>query len=90
MRFTWSPAKNAANLMKHGIGFERVDRFDFGVALVRADVRFDYTEPRMVAIAPIGVRLHVLVFSVETRSVRIISLRKANQKEFDRYVNEAA
>jgi uncharacterized DUF497 family protein len=44
----------------------------------------------MVAIGPIGLRPHVLVFSVETRSVRVISLRKANQKEFDRYVIEAA
>jgi uncharacterized DUF497 family protein len=61
-----------------------------GAALVRADVRSDYPEPRMVAIGPIGLRPHVLVFSVETRSVRVISLRKANQKEFDRYVIEAA
>ena len=39
--------------------------------------------------APIGSRLHVLVFTVERRAVRVISLRKANGKEIDRYEQEA-
>jgi len=52
---------------------------------VFADVRVSYLEPRLVAFAPIGRRVHVLVFSVERRTVRVISLRKAKNKEVDRY-----
>jgi uncharacterized DUF497 family protein len=89
MRFTWSAEKLAANIAKHAVNFEEVAHFGFDVALIRADVRFDYGEPRLVAIAPIGSRLHVLVFSVERRNVRLISLRKANRKEFARYAREA-
>ncbi len=88
-RFTWSASKRLANLAKHGVDFDEVGEFDFAAALVKADARFDYVEPRMIAIAPIRRRLYVLVFSVEARTVRVISLRKANRKEFDRYESGA-
>ncbi len=89
MRFTWNAAKAASNLAKHGVAFDAIDGFDWDEALVRADVRGDYGEVRLVALGPIGDRLHVVVFTIETRSVRLISLRRANRKEFDRYVSEA-
>jgi uncharacterized protein len=62
---------------------------DWSAALVRGDTRHDYGEVRLTAMAPIGSRLHVLVFTVERRAVRVISLRKANGKEIDRYEQEA-
>lgn len=89
MPITWDDTKRATNLAKHGVDFASVLSFDWEAALVRADVRHDYPEPRFVALGPIGSRLHVLVFSVERRAVRVISLRKANSKEFDRYEAEA-
>ncbi len=82
---TWTPAKNASNLIKHDVAFEAAGAFDWANALVTADVRFAYPEPRMAALGMIGDRLHALVFTVERRTTHIISLRKANQKEFDRY-----
>ena len=89
MRITWDEAKAASNLVKHGVAFGAVSGFDRETALVRADVRFTHSEPCLVAFGIIGDRLHVLVFSVERRSLRVIGLRKANSKEFDRYVAEA-
>ncbi|MDT8330189.1 BrnT family toxin [Roseomonas gilardii] len=89
MPITWDEAKAASNLAKHGVAFEAVFEFDWETALVRADVRFAYSEPRLIAFGVIGDRLHALVFTVERRSLRVISLRKANSKEFDRYVAEA-
>lgn len=85
MRFTWDPDKAAANLTKHGVAFGAVTDMDWSQAVVLADVRFPYPEPRLLALAPIGRRLHVLVFSVERRTIRVISLRKAKNKEVDRY-----
>jgi uncharacterized DUF497 family protein len=85
----WDEEKRAANLAKHGVDFANVADFDWSEALVRADTRKDYGEVRLVALAPIGDRLHHLTFTVERRVVRVISLRKANNKEIDRYEAEA-
>jgi uncharacterized DUF497 family protein len=85
MRYSFDPAKAAANIAKHGVAFLVVESFEWEWALVRADVRFDYAEPRMVALAPVGTRLNSLVFSVERRTIRIISLRKASTKEIRLY-----
>jgi uncharacterized DUF497 family protein len=89
MRYSFDPAKAASNLTKHGVAFEAVEGFEWEWALVIADVRFDYAEPRMLALAPIGDRLHALVFSVERRAVRAISLRIASKKENRLYEAEA-
>lgn len=83
MRYTFDPAKAAANLAKHGVSFDAINGFEWEMAFVEADTR--HNEPRLIAVAPIGDRVHVLVYTVERRSVRLISLRKANDKEIDRY-----
>ena len=89
MDFRWDESKRAANLAKHGIDFAEAEGFDWSVALVRADLRTDYGEVRLVAMAPIGDRLHVLVFTIRCRGLRIISLRRASTKELERYEAEA-
>ena len=83
MPATWDDAKAASNLAKHGVAFEAVAEMDWGSALVVASLRGD--EPRLFALGLIGGRLHALVFSVESGAVRVISLRKANNREIIRY-----
>jgi uncharacterized protein len=85
----WDEAKRAVNLAKHGVDFAEAEGFDWSAALVRADVRAGYGEARLVAMAPIGDRLHVLVFTIRRRGLRIISLRRASTKELKRYEAEA-
>ena len=85
----WDEAKRAANLAKHGVDFAEAEGFEWSAALVRADLRTDYGEVRLVAMAPIGDRLHVLAFTIRRRSLRIISLRRASAKELQRYEAEA-
>lgn len=85
MRIAFDPIKAQSNLAKHGVAFALIEDFQWEDALVRADVRFDYPEPRFLALGLIGSRLYALVFSVERRVLRIISLRKASNKEIDRY-----
>lgn len=88
MRFAWNPAKAALNLAKHGVAFEEIEGFDWDEALVRATLNHEGGEPRLVALGLISDRLHAAVFSIETRTVRLISLRKANNRELDQYENE--
>jgi len=85
VHFAWNLEKAAANLIKHGVAFEAVFNMDFDTGLVRADVRLAYPEPRLVALAPINGRLFMLVYSIEPRRVRVISLRRANNREKSRY-----
>lgn len=89
MDYRWDGAKRAANLAKHGVDFAEAEGFDWSAALVRADLRADYGEVRLVAVAPIGDRLHVLVFTIRRRGLRVISLRRASAKELKRYEAEA-
>ena len=89
MDFGWDEAKRAANLAKHGVDFAEAEGFDWSAASVRADLRTDYGEVRLVAMGPIGDRLHVLVFTIRRRGLRVISLRRASTKELNRYETEA-
>lgn len=83
MRYDWDEAKRQSNIGKHGVDFADAESFEWDVALIMTSLGAN--EPRLVAIAPISLRLHVLVFSIETRIVRIISLRKANKREAKLY-----
>lgn len=90
MPIEWDEAKRASNIAKHGLDFAAIEAFEWDSALVRADVRFSYGEVRLTAIGLIGNRFHVVVFTVERRAVRVISLRRANRKEIENYVSEVA
>ena len=83
MRYDWDEAKRQSNIAKHGVDFAAAEDFEWDEALVMTS--HSANEPRLIAIAPINLRLHVLVFSIETRIVRIISLRKANKREAKLY-----
>lgn len=51
------------------------------------DLRQEYGELRQAALARLVDRVHFVVFVDRVNYRRIISLRKANQREFDRYVS---
>jgi uncharacterized DUF497 family protein len=89
VRVTWDPSKAASNLVKHGVAFDRAEGFEWQTALVQSDIRFDYPEPRLSALGAIGDRLYFLVYTIEHRSTRIISLREANRREVKRYASES-
>ena len=52
MRIEFDPAKDAANLSKHGVSLALAAELDWEAALVWVDERFEYGEMRMVALAP--------------------------------------
>ena len=85
MRYVWDPAKAAANLGKHGVGFAAVHGFDWQTAVTEADRRRDYGEPRFRSAGMIGRELFILVHTPRGEAVRVISLRRANRREIMRY-----
>ena len=89
MDFEWDAAKATANLAKHGVPFDLVHAFGFEAAVIRVDDRRNYGEVRWRAFGPINDRLHVLVYTIRNSSLRVISLRKANDREFDFYERTA-
>lgn len=82
---TFDPAKDQTNRDKHGISLAEADFLDWAAALTWQDDRKDYGEIRMVALAPMADRLYCCVYVEREEAKRIISLRKANQREFDHY-----
>jgi uncharacterized protein len=77
--------KRQANIIKHGCDFTMAEAFQWETAIAFDDYRFNYNEPRMIAYGFIGPRLHVLVYTPRGTNTRVISLRKANERERKAY-----
>ncbi len=86
--FEWDETKAAANLSLGRPAFEEATRFNFATAVITYDNRADYGEERVQAIGFVGTRLHVLIYTERQERVRIISFRKANDREVRRYDRE--
>ena len=85
MEIEFDPAKDRANLAKHGISLGAAAEVDLDSAIIIEDRRVDYGESRFLAYAPIAGRLHVLWFTMRGTVVRAIGLRRANRRERKRY-----
>ncbi|MBV9758605.1 MAG: BrnT family toxin [Alphaproteobacteria bacterium] len=85
MEIEFDPNKDRINRQKHGVSLADAAQMDFGRALVIEDMRFDYGEPRFLAYAPIGPKLHVMYFTMRGSMLRVIGLRRANRRERQRY-----
>ena len=81
MKLSYDPAKSQRNERERGLSFERVRDFDFETAKFWEDDRQDYPETRYVALGYLDGRLHVLVFCETEDGIRVISFRKANDRE---------
>jgi uncharacterized protein len=87
MEFEWDPAKNAANIAKHGIDFEdAIAVFDEPFYEQRDD-RLDYGEERLAVIGRIGERFLYVVYTWRSEKRRIVSARWANEHERRAYRN---
>jgi len=85
VRLVFDPAKEAANLAKHGLSLARAVEFDLGHAVIRPDERHEYGEPRWRAYGMMNDRVHMMGFTLRDGDLRVISLRRANVREKRRY-----
>ena len=88
MKFTYDSAKNDSNITKHGLPLSDAKLLDWNSALGYIDSRKDYGEKRCIALALIKQRLYCVVYVELKIGKRIISLRKANAREVERYEKE--
>lgn len=79
----FDPAKNDANVAKHGVSLERAA--DMDIRAVLEDDRRDYGEIRYRAFGLIDGVAHCLVFTDRQGALRAISLRRAHRKEMKRH-----
>ena len=85
MKIDFDPIKNEKNIRERGLSFERVAEVDLNTALVFPDTRKAYGETRYIALCYLERRLHVLCFRETETGIRVISFRKANEREATRY-----
>jgi uncharacterized protein len=88
MIFEWDDKKDTANIIKHGFSFEDAIRiFADDRRIVAVDNRIDYGEERLVTTGYINSRLCVVVYTEQGDIIRIISARKANEREKKKHGN---
>ena len=85
MEVSYDPAKNEHNLEIRGLSFDKVVEFEFETAVFTIDSRRDYGEIRHRALGLLDGRVHALVFVETQNGIRVISFRKANNREVNRY-----
>ncbi|CAN5121660.1 BrnT family toxin [soil metagenome] len=78
-------AKRDLTLRERGLDFARATEIFAGLTFTQPDRRLDYGEERFVTIGILDGRMVVMVWTDRGDSRRIISMRKANEREQARY-----
>ncbi|MCU0427836.1 MAG: BrnT family toxin [Candidatus Kapabacteria bacterium] len=87
INFEWHDEKAASNLKKHGISFEEAETvFGDEFALVNRDDKHSEIEERWLIIGTASIGYILIVsFTMRDHKTRIISVRRANEKEREQY-----
>ncbi len=86
MEFEWDENKNNTNTTKHKISFDEASKVFFdNESIIKEDIKNEYGEKRFNIIGAIIKGIIYVVYTFRGSLVRIISARKANQKERNEY-----
>ena len=77
--------KREKTLVERGLDFARASEVFSGVTVTAEDARFDYGELRFATIGVLDGRMVVMVWTPRGESRRIISMRKANEREIEKF-----
>jgi uncharacterized protein len=83
LEIEFDPQKNERNVKERGIPFTLAAEFEWDSALDVPSNR--YGEERRMATGLIRNRIHVLVYTRRGNSLRVISLRRGNEREMKHY-----
>ena len=81
MQFEWDEHKRQTNFAKHGIDFEVASVVFAGIVVTTSDERQDYGERRFITLGALQGRVVVVAHTQRGSATRIISMRKANERE---------
>ena len=86
MEIEFDPDKNLKNIQKHELDFNDVPNLDWQYAMIEQDMRKDYGENRFYALMPgVDCKLYSVTFTMRGSKMRIISYRRARDRERKRY-----
>lgn len=81
MEIEFDPDKRDKTLSERGLDFARACEVFAGPTFDAPDGRFEYGEPRMITVGVLDERMVVVVWTPRGEVRRIISMRKANERE---------
>jgi uncharacterized protein len=84
MKIEFDDRKSKANKLVHGLSFDEFAGFDAEANAV-SDERFEYGEARYRAFGRINGVGHMIAFTLRDGNIRLISFRRAREKELRRY-----
>lgn len=79
--YEWNEQKNVLNFQKHGLNFQDADIVFLGQTISFVDDRQNYGEERYITLGQLNNRVIVIVHTQRGFNIRIISMRKANERE---------
>jgi len=86
MNFIWDLNKEKKNIEKHGFGFRLAHKMFLDVDSVDfEDLRYNYGEERRIIYSIVDNVKLCMCYSYREDKKRIISLRKANKREWSKY-----
>ncbi|MCU0736130.1 MAG: BrnT family toxin [Methylotetracoccus sp.] len=85
MGLIWDEAKREATLQYRGLDFADAAEVIDGPSFSFPDHRQDYGEERTITVGFLEGRMTVVVWTPRGRDRRIISMRKANEREIRQY-----
>jgi hypothetical protein len=87
MRIEFDNAKRDKTLLERGLDLTNAKSVFEGVHFTAKDTRVDYEEDRFITVGWLQARLVVLVWTPRGEVRRIISMRKANDREKTLYAS---
>lgn len=90
MQIQFDPDKRDQTLAIRGLDFARAGEVFTGVNVTAEDARFDYGEPRFTTVGVLDGRMVVMVWTPRGEVRRIISMRKANEREIAKFTQALA
>ena len=85
MKLEWDEAKREANIKSHGFDFTEAEKVFDNSYVEEKDVRKEYNEERFILFGLLAGLIVNLVYTRRGEKIRIISLRRANKREREKY-----
>ncbi len=87
MNFDWDDNKNKSNIEKHRISFEKAKDVFYDEGKIVYESEQESGELRFIILGEIIDILYSVIYTIRNTTIRIISARRANEKERNIYYN---
>ena len=87
MQIDFDPDKRDKAMAERGLDFARADEVFAATHFTAEDAREDYSETRYITVGKLDGRMIVMVWTPRGKVRRIISMRKANEREQEKFAH---